>query len=184
MTRIEELEAQAAAEEAAARAEALTEEEAREVAALERVQSARVERAASLRKRRAVVLNAKEQEVQARMPANTLVKGIDLLDLFPLGEAPPEEKLPGKGLIVVRHAPQDLLKTFHREVEAKQKDLVDIYADVLVACCVEPDARTDVTAATHVRAFCEAFGGAAIGAGEIAVRLGGSKQKADKRGRV
>jgi hypothetical protein len=183
MVRIEELEAEAAAEETAARAEALTDIETRVAAALERRQAAREERAAAKKKRRVIELEGKEREARAKVPAGTLVKGVDLLDLFPLGEAPPEEKLPGNGLIVLRHAPQDVLRAFHREAEAKQKDLVDIYADVLVACCVEPDARGDATTATHVRAFCDAFGGAAIGAGDIAVKLGGSKQKAEKRGR-
>lgn len=184
MTRIEELEAEAAAEEAAMRAEALTEEQHREVAALQRRQEAREERAANLKKKRALDLAVKEREARTRVPPSTLLKGIDLLDLFPLGESPPVEKLPGNGLIVVRHAPQEVLAAFHREAEAKTKSLVEIYTEVLVASCIDPDSRSDATVATHMRAFCEAFGGAAVGAGEIAVRLGGAKLKADKRGRV
>lgn len=182
-SRIEELQAEVLAAEAEARASALTEEEAAEFALLARRQEAKEALAAAARARRAGRLVAAERAARGRVPARVLVKGVDLVDLFPLGVAPDEKALPGEGVIVVRSATPEALKTFHREAEAKEKPLADLYADMLCECTVEPDVAKDQNAGALLRAFCEAYPGAAIGAGEVAVRLGGSKIKADKRGR-
>jgi len=182
MSRIEELKAEEAKAKAAAAVAALSEEEAEEAALLVRIAEAQAEAAAAAKTRRGIDLAARERAARAKVSPRVLVRGIDLLDLFPLGHAPDAEALPGKGVIVVRSAPAEVLRTFHREAEAKERSLADIYADVLCASTIDPDEK-DLVEGALLRAFCEAYPGAAIGGGEIAVRLGGSKIKADKRGR-
>lgn len=182
MIDIEALEAEAAAEEAAASAVKLSEDEQRAAAAIARFAKAREERAAAEKSRRGLDLAAREKRARAAYPKQ-LVKGVDLVDLFPLGSSPSAEQLPGGGVIVVRSPDPQRLKSFHTEVEHKARPVADIYADLLCESTVDPDPQKDAAAGVLLRAFCDAYPGAAIGAGDVVAKLGGSKAQADKRGR-
>jgi hypothetical protein len=176
---IEQLEAEAAAAEGAATVAALTPDEQRTAAALGRIAKAREDKAQADKVRRGFDLAAREKAARSTAPRGVLVKGIDLFELFPLGEAPAPELMPGGGVIVVR-SPESL-GDFHREVEHKKRDVWEIYADLLCKHTVDP--VQSPSEGMKLRAFCEHFNGAAIGAGDIVAKLGGSKAQADKRGR-
>lgn len=179
---LEAMEKEAADEEAAARAEALTPDEQRQAGVLARLAKAREERAAAARVRRANDLGTREAKARGVVPAGVLVKGIDLYELFPLGEAPPAEHFPGAGVIIVRSPIADRLKSFHAETEHKKRPLADIFTDLICDSLVDPDPAKE-GAGAKVRAFFETYPGAAIGAGDMVAKLGGSKAAVDKRGR-
>jgi len=180
---LQALEAQVAAEEAAALTAALSDEEQRKAALLGRLTKAREERAAAARTRRGLDLADRESKARTVVPAGVLVKGIDLYELFPLGEAPPAEHFPGAGVIIVRSPVSDRLKAFQTEAEHKKRPLADIFTDLICDSLVDPDPAKDAGAGAKVRGFFETYAGAAVGAGDIVAKLGGSKAAVDKRGR-
>lgn len=184
MGMLDDLRAEAEAAEAEAKAVALTEEEQDAAALVARAAVAREEKAAALKAKRGLDLATRERAARSKVGQRVLVQGIDLVDFFPLGTAPDPAILPGKGVIIVRSPPAEALKTFHREGEAKERTLAEIYGDVLCASVIDPDVEKDLEAGTRLRAFLDSSPGVAIAAGERVVRLGGAKIKADKRGRV
>lgn len=179
---IEALEKEAAAEEEQASAAKLTPDEERAVTAIARRDKAREERAANEAARREIDMTARVAVAKAAIGSRAMVKGIDLVSLFPLGEAPPMAQLPGNGVIVVRSPEAARMKAFHAEAEAKKRPLADLFSDIVIESTIDPDPK-DPTQGMKLRAFCDAYPGAAIGAGDQVAKLGGSKAQADKRGR-
>lgn len=179
----EALEREAAAAEAAAAGAKLTDEESARAAIVARITRAREEKAAADKTRRETELTAKEMAARSALGPKVLVKGIDLVSLFPLGVSPPAEQLPGDGVIVVRNPLPGRLASFHTEVEHKQRPVASIYADLLVEHVIEPPVAKDMAAGALLRAFVDTYEGAAVAAGDVVAKLGGSKSAADKRGR-
>lgn len=183
---IEALEAEAAAEEQAANAASLSEEQQRAADAIARRNKAREERGAKEKAVRSVDLFAREKKVKTALGPTVLVKGIDLIDLFPLGDAPPLAQIPGGGILIVRFN-SEAMQTWYTEAEAKVRSMPTLYADLLAACAVNEENPTkdlEPAAGVLLRRFCEAYPSAAIGAGDVVAKMGGSKLKADKRGRA
>jgi hypothetical protein len=182
---IEALEKEAAAEEAAAALVTLSDDDRRIAAAFARKAKAREDKAAVEKARRANDLNLRLTAARAFAAPGVLLAGIDLVDLFPLGEAPDASLLPGKGVIIVRDPPHGL-GGFHREIEHKKRDVWEVYADLLCApeTVMDPDLKKHPEEGMKLRGFCDRYNGAAIGAGDIVAKLGGSKAQADKRGRA
>lgn len=180
---IEQLEADALAEELAAKKLELSEGEQRTAAAVARLQKAREEKAAAEKTRRGIDLATRERAARSIAGTRYLVKGVDLVDLFPLGAAPDVSQLPGGGVIIVRSPEPARLKSFHTEVEHKARPVADIYGDLLCESVVDPNPQ-DPAHGAKLRAFIDAYPGAAIGAGDHVAKLGGSKSAADKRGRA
>lgn len=183
---IEALEAEAIAEEAAAARATLSEETQRAADAIARRQKAREERGAKEKAERSVDLARREKKVRTVLGPSVLVKGIDLIDLFPLGEAPPLAQIPGGGILIVRFN-SEAMQTWYTEAEAKVRSMPTLYADLLASCAVNEDNPTkdlEPAAGVLLRRFCEAYPSASIGAGDIVAKMGGSKLKADKRGRA
>jgi hypothetical protein len=185
MIDIEALEREAAAEEEAAGKVKLSEEDKRIAAAFAKKAKAREERAAVEKQRRANDLNLRLAAARASVEPGVLLAGVDLVDLFPLGEAPDAGLLPGRGVLIVRD-PVNGLGGFHREIEHKKKDVWEVYADLLCTPgnVVDPDIEKDPTEGMKLRGACDRYNGMAIGAGDIVAKLGGSKAQADKRGRA
>ncbi len=183
MTRIEELRAEAEAEEAKAKSTALTEDEAEEAALVARASAAKEVMAAASKARRVLALAAKVRSAKALQGPRVLVKGIDLVDLFPAGESPDPDTMPGKGTIVVRSPAPEAMKKMHAEAEHKVRPVADILTDLLCGSTIDPDASSDMAAGALLRCFCEAYPGAALGAAGHVTELGGSKAAADKRGK-
>ena len=176
------LEAEALEVEAAARLAELTPEEQRIAAALARKAAAAEAMAAAARTRRGTALATREAAARVKAAGRYLVKGIDLVDLFQLGAAPDAAKVPGDGVVIVRSPLPERLKAFQTEAEHKARPLADIFADLLCDSVIDPDPSQPANGA-KLRAFCDAYPGAAIGAGDVVAKLGGSKAQADKRGR-
>lgn len=176
---IEALEALADAEEAQAKAVALSPLEARKQAVFIRRAKAREDTAAANKARRNIDMQERLALQRAKGGKSVLFAGIDLFDLFPLGEAPDVSLMPGGGVIIAR-SPESL-GGFHREVEHKKRDLWEIHADLCCSNTVDPP--TAGPEGAKLRAFFDHFNGAALGAGDIVAKLGGSKAQADKRGR-
>lgn len=182
MSKLEELRARVASAKAEATATALTAEEQEVAALLAEEQAAREETAAADRARRADDLAAREAAARAKAGTAYLVKGIDLVSLFPLGCAPPAGQLPTRGVIVIRNPPPAAVDEVNREVEAKTKSLSSIMIRLLCDCAIDPEpASTD---AITLRAWAEAYPDAAQQAAQRARELGGAKSAADKRGRT
>lgn len=179
---IEALEKEALAEEEQASAAKLTPDEERASVAIARRDKAREERASAESARREIDMAGRVAVARAAIGSRAMVKGIDLVSLFPLGEAPPMVQLPGNGVIVVRSPEPARMKALHAEAEAKRRPLADIFSDLVIDSTIDPDPK-DPTQGMKLRAFCDAYPGAAIGAGDIVAKLGGSKAQADKRGR-
>lgn len=185
MINIDQLEAEAATEEAAAAQVTLSDDDKRIAAAFARKAKAREDRAAVEKTKRQNELAIQEAAARAKAPKGVLVKGVDLVDLFPLGEAPPAELMPGNGVLIVRD-PVNGLGGFHREIEHKKKDVWEVYTELLChpGNVLYPDVQKDDAEGMKLRQFCERYNGAAIGAGDVVAKLGGSKAQADKRGRA
>ena len=179
---LDELQKVAELAEARAKDRALKPEEAAVAALHERIARAAEDEAAADAVRRGNDGKAREAAAAAKLGSRALVLAIDLVAFFPLGKAPPPEDMPGRGVIIVRDPPADATDAFNREVEAKKRGLASIFADLLCACLVDPD--PDTPAGTTVRVFVERYPNVAIGAGDKANKLGGSKAEADKRGRA
>lgn len=179
------LEAEAKEAEQAERAADLSEDEQRAATAIARREKAIEGRAAAEKTRRVLDMAIRERRARDALGAKVPVKGIDLVDYFPLGKAPPVEQLPGGGVIIARCPPPDRLKTFQSEAEHRgNKQLADIFTDLVCESTVDPDPAKDSAGGAILRAFCENYPAAASQAGTEIVRLGGAKAQADKRGRV
>jgi hypothetical protein len=175
------LEAEALEAEVIADAIRLTEDEERAASLFDRLAAAKASAAAKAKAKRDIDLATREQDAAARLGRKVLVKGIDLVSYFPPGKVPPPEHLPGGGVIVVRNPAPRALGEFHAEVEHKKRSLAAIYADLLCPHVVDPPPESTEEHA-RLRAFCEAYEGAAIAAGDEVAKLGGSRARADKRG--
>lgn len=185
MIDIEALEREAAAEEAAAAKVVLSEEDKRIAAALARRTKAREDRAAVEKQKRQNDMGLRLAAARAAAAPGVLLAGVDLVDLFPLGEAPDAATMPGKGVIIVRD-PVNGLGAFHRDIEHKKKDVWEVYTELLCTPgnVVDPDIEKDAEEGMRLRRFCERYNGVGVGAGDVVAKLGGSKAQADKRGRA
>ena len=171
------LEAEALAEEAAAKVVELSADEKAAHFFLERRAKAQEERAAAEQKRREVDAGGRELVARQVAGGRYLVRAVDLVSFFPFGQAPPADKLPGGGVIVVRNPTPERQEAMTREVEAKKKTMDQILVDLAIDCTIDPkdDALT--------RTFFEAYPGAGTNTANVVLELGGLRQKADKRGR-
>lgn len=181
VNRLETLRRAAEEAEAKAKAKALNSDEAEESAYHERIAKANEEAAAADRIRRANDGKAREMAAETTAAGRYLVAAVDLVECFSLGKAPPVEKLPTGGVIIVRSPEPEASDTFTREYEHKKRPLSDIFADLLCASVVDP--KPDSPDGAKLRAFCDAFKDAAIDAGATVRKLGGAKAREDKRGR-
>ena len=174
--------AEAEAEEKAAGAVELSEEEKAAHLLLERRAKAREARAALGKARREVEGGLREAAARTAAGGRYLVRAIDLVDFFPFGEAPSDDRLPTGGVIVVRSPLPEKQAAVSREMEAKKRPVEDILRDLVIESTVDP-APLDVEAGALLSAFFGAYPGAGANAGNIVLELGGLRQKADKRGR-
>lgn len=178
---IEDLERQATEAEAAATAVALSEEERRRAQAVARIEKAREAKAEAEKARRDFVRVTREQDARATAGGKYLVRGIDLVALFPAGVSPPNDQLPGGGVLIIRSPERTRLNAANADIEHKRKPMTDILTELLLECVLDPDPKVAGEGA-RLRAFCEAYGGAATLAGDECYKLGGGKAQADKRG--
>jgi len=128
----------------------------------------------------------REQAARVKLQATekrALVKAIDLIDLFPLGETPDIDTIPGAGVIIVRSPTPARTKEIHAEVEAKTTALADVLTELVCETTLDPDPRDQLQGA-KLRAFFEAWPQCAIAAGNTVLKLGGSRTAVEKRGRV
>ena len=174
--------AEAEAEEAAAKAVELSEEEKAAHEVLTRRAKAREEKAAAELARREVDAGVREALARKAAGGRYLVRAIDVVSFFPFGEAPPAEQLPSGGVIVVRSPTKEASAEMTRETDAKKRAIEPILTDLLLKSIVDPD-PADIEASAILRPFFEAYPGAAANAANIVLELGGLKMKADKRGR-
>lgn len=182
MIDIDALEKEAADAEAAAKASELTEAEQRAVKALGRRNKAREDKVLAEKARRDLDRAAREAKAAAAAGKQYLVKGIDLIaDCF-TDVAPPAEQLPGNGVIVIRSPDRGRFNAANNDIEHKRRPMAEILIDLLVEHVIDPDVD-EPGAGAHLRAFCEAYPGAGMMAGDEVYKLGGMKAKADKRGR-
>lgn len=179
---IEQLEADAAAAEQAAEAAKLSPEEQRAQQAIARIEKAREEKAAADRARRAALLVEREARARASAGTRFLVKGIDVVDLFPLGTVPAGLQFPGDGVIIVRSPEPERMNSASAEIEHKKRPMSAIMADLLIDSTIDPDPRDPMHGA-KLRAFFDTFTNAATQAGSVVLELGGMKSRGDKRGR-
>lgn len=184
MPSMDELKAQLENEKARHATAMFSDEEAEQSKMLAQIAEAKAERLAAEKPRRA--LRGAEIEAEARKVAagRYLVKFFDLAALLPDVE---QEKLPGEGCLVVRSpptSPVDVLAQFYRELEAKERSLVDIYADLVCASVVSPDV-TSHEAGMAFRNFIESSigRGTSIPIGDAVTAVGGLRSKQAKRGR-
>ncbi len=178
---IDELERQAAEAEAAAAAVELSEEERRRAAAMARLEHAREAKRSAEKRRRDIDRIAREEKARAEAGKRYLVRGLDLVDPFPPGAAPPIEHLPGGGVIIIRSPERERFNAANADIEHKKRPMADILTDLLLDCVIDPDPKAPGEGA-RLRAFCETYGGAALTAGHECYNLGGGKVQADKRG--
>lgn len=171
------LQAEAEAEEAAAKVVELSDVEKEAHAYLERRAKAKEDRAAAEQKRREVDAGGRELVAEKAAAGRYLVRAVDVVSFFPFGQAPPADRLPGGGVIVVRNPTPQRQEAMTREVEAKKKTMDAILVDLAIDCTIDP------TDDPLVRTFFEAYPGAGTMAANVALELGGMRQKADKRGR-
>lgn len=174
--------AEAEAAEAAEKAAELSEEQKAAHIALERRAKAREGEAAKKKAAREVDGGTREAEARKAAGGRYLVRAIDLVDFFPFGEAPSDDRLPTGGVIVVRSPLPEKQAAVSREMEAKKRPVEDILRDLVIESTVDP-VPLDVEAGALLSAFFGAYPGAGANAGNIVLELGGLRQKADKRGR-
>lgn len=135
------------------------------------------------RTRRADEGAMREAEARKAAAGAYLVKYVDVAALIP--DLDPE-KIPGKGVFVVRSPatkPRDVLGDLMREITYNGTDAkphTKLYADLACECTVYP-ATTDESGIA-LRKFVDAFGGAAMGIGNVITDLGGLHAKEAKRG--
>jgi molybdopterin converting factor small subunit len=177
------LEAEAVAEEKAARAAELNDNEKKAHELLERRAEAKSKRFEAERARREVDAGAREAAARAVAGDRYLVRAIDLVSFFPPGTAPTSDRLPTGGVIVVRSPTEEASKQMTRDQEAKKKSADTILLDVLLSSVVDPSPG-DVEASAAARPFFEAYPGAAANAAGVVLELGGLRQEAAKRGRA
>ncbi len=182
--------AETEAEETAAKAVELSEEQKAAHVLLERRAQAREARAAALKAAREVDGGLREAAARTAAGGRYLVRAIDLVDFFPFGEAPSGDRLPTGGVIIVRSPLPEKQAAVSREMEAKKRPVEDILRDPVIESTVDPvppalkdPAPADVENAALLSAFFGAYPGAGANAGNIVLELGGLRQKADKRGR-
>ena len=174
--------AETEAEETAAKAVELSEEQKAAHLLLERRAQAREARAAALKAAREVDGGTREAVARKEAAGRFLVRAIDLVDFFPFGEAPLDDRLPTGGVIIVRSPLPEKQAAVSREMEAKKRPVEQILTDLVIDSTIDP-APLDVEAGAVLRAFFGAYPGAGANAGNIVLELGGLRQKADKRGR-
>lgn len=175
------LEAEALEAEAKAAANKLSPEQERAAALVARRQQAADAAAAAWKTKRTLDATARLRRARAGGP-KYLVEAIDLVDLWPAGVALIPEQLPGGGVLIVRSPEPAAADAMAVEIEHKKRKISEILADVLIASVLDPDPN-DPKEGALLRAFCDAYPGAATNAGDEVVKLGGLKAKADKRGR-
>ncbi len=184
--RIAAAKTRAEAAEKLATSKALTAEELELKTLLAREAAAQETAAAADADRRAADMAARVEAADAKSGGSYLVTGVDLVSLFPLGKAPPVEKLPGKGVVVLRSPDQAATDESAREYEAAQrgaktKGVPAIMADLACACLVDPDPAGPEGGG--FRHLLEVFPPLGLTLGNIANQLGGAKRADDKRGR-
>lgn len=182
MSRLEEMKARAEAARAAAAAAALTDDEKEIALYAEQEREAKQELAAAAAVRRAGRLSEKLAAAEAKAGGQYLVAPVDLVALFQLGIAPPEDKLPGAGALIVREPSREAYNKFLREGEAKRLDHGPLFTEFVCGALEDPAPTPENV--TLLRAFCERYVGAAIGIGDVVAKLGGARQEAAKRGRT
>lgn len=182
MGMLEDLRARVEAAETAAKARELSDEEKEIARLVEREREAKEAAAAADVVRRTNDLAMRRAAAEAKAEGRYLVAGIDLIKLFPLGNAPPAEKLPGRGVIIIREPSPEAYNRFTSEIELKRQAHGVLFADLLCGCLEDPSPESPEGAA--LVAFCARYPGAAIGAGDVASKLGGARVQADKRGRT
>ena len=170
------------AAEADAKASELTDDEKAIADELEGLRRAEENKAAADRARRMIDLEDRVMRARATMPTSITIKGLDLVDFFPLGCAPPADKLPNGGVIVIRAPEPDAIDAASAEIELKRRPLSSILGDMLCACVIDPPAEH--AEAAKLSAFVAAYRGAATNAGDEVYKLGGMKAQAIKRGRA
>lgn len=180
-TRIEEARARLATARLAVEAVALSEDERTEAELHEQERAAVEEAAAAATTRRALDLRTREAAAEAAAGGAYLVQGIDLVALFPLGKAPPLDRMPTGGVIIIRSPTSACADTLAREVEAKKRPLHALVLDMLAASTIDPKPNTE----GHVllQGWGAAYPEAASAAGGVVRKLGGAKLAEDKRGR-
>lgn len=180
--RLAALQARAQLAEAAAKSKELSADEKLEAEFLAREARAREDMAAADKVRRENLLA--DREAAARIAANGayLVKGIDLVALFPFGEAPPITAFPTGGVVVVRSPYPEAMNAFYREGEHRKSPVAALYTVLLCDSTIDPEKDNPVEHG-KLRMLCENYPPLAIAAGDVVAKLGGSKVEADKRGR-
>ncbi len=179
---IEALENEAAEEEAAAAAVKLTDDEQRIAAALARREKAREARAAADKARRDIDMAARLKAAAAMAGKRYLVRGVDLVSFFQSDAVPPIEQIPGHGVLIIRSPEPARFDVANAEIEHKKRPMSAILSDLLCESVIDPDVVKDPAEGMRLRAFCDAYKGAATLAGDEVYKLGGAKGKADKRG--
>lgn len=127
---------------------------------------------------------------QLKAEAAKVAAGRYLVGYFDLGALLPDadpEKLPGLGILILRSPPMipsDALSQFYREIEAKERQLIDIYTDLVCKSVVVPD-LTSQDEGMFFRDFLESSigRGTAVTIGDAVTALGGSRARNTKRGR-
>ena len=175
---IEALEEEAAAAEAAAKAAEPSPVERRRIEAIERIRAAKETEAAHAKKRRAVAMAAKETAIRKAITDGSLVKAIDLCDLFPLGAEPAH--MPSSGFAVLSNPSPEASARKDASVQTGDKTPHEIGIDLVVACTRFPTTGED---AVKFRSFLEAHA-EAVNLLVVEVRdLGGAKSRARPMGR-
>ena len=182
MGRLEEMKARAEAAQAAAKAAELTEEDKQVAVYAEQEREAKEQEAAARAVRRSNRLAERLAAAEAKAGGEYLVAGVDVVSLFRLGIAPPEEKLPGNGVIIVREPGDEAYNKFLREGELHRLAHGPLFAEFVVGALEDPPPTPENV--TLLRAFCIRYVGAAVGIGDVVAKLGGAKQEAAKRGRT
>lgn len=177
---IEELEKEAALAQQRAKAAELSEDEKRIKAALDQTAAAEEAERAAEKVRRDIDAAGRERRARRAAGSRYLVAAVDVISLFPPGKAPPSDHLPGNGVVIVRSPDRERVNRTTADHEAG-KAHAEVLSELAMDCVVDPD-LTEPGIGARFRAFCDTYGGAAMGIGSAAFTLGGAKAKADKRG--
>lgn len=175
---IKALEDEAAALELEAKASELSPEERARAEALARIQAAKETKAANLAKRRAAEMAAKEAQIRKALTDGTLVKGVDLYSLFPLGATPAH--MPECGYVILCNPSPQASARKDADMQAGTKTAHEIGVDFVTACTKFPVAGDDgVRLGEFYRAHAEAVNELAM---EVRA-LGGAKSRPRPLGR-
>ena len=180
-SRIEELKARRDAARAAAEAKALSDAEREEKQLLDE-EAAHLETAAAADASRREMDGARRADAARAKFPRALLQAIDLVALFPIGNAPAEEQIPGAGVVVIRNPSPDALDRANAEIEQKKKTFSAIAIELVCASVVDPDPNG--SEGIVVRGFFDAYPDAAVKVAGRARALGGAKADEDKRGRA